>query len=240
MPKKNILKVQNEIGMQLFDHIENVRARIDAACARCGRSTAEITLVAVTKTVPAGIIRQAYDLGLSVIGENRVQDGWDKFAQLGDLPLEWHLIGHLQTNKVRRALQFVRMIESVDSLHLAAEINRVATESGSRIKILLEVNTSGEPSKFGVKPEQSAELAQQVAALPNLELAGLMTVGIWSDDQTRIRAGFASLRQIRDRLQLPGLGLPHLSMGMSDDFEIAIEEGATFLRIGRALFGERK
>ncbi|HOY43483.1 MAG TPA: YggS family pyridoxal phosphate-dependent enzyme [bacterium] len=225
--------------MAIFDNLKYVTERIEAAALRSGRQAGEVALLAVTKSVPAERMREAAALGLTLIGENRVQEAWTKFQSLADLPLSWHMIGHLQSNKVKRALQFATLIESVDSLHLAREIEREAAAQGKIIECFLEVNTSGESQKFGIAPGEAEALAGDLAGLPHLHLTGLMTIGALSTDSQRIRSCFSQLRKVQERLNASGLGISQLSMGMSDDFEIAIEEGATIIRLGRALFGER-
>ena len=225
--------------MAIFDNLKYVTERIQAAALRSGRQADEVSLLAVTKTVAAERIRAAAALGLTLIGENRVQEAWAKSQQLTDLPLSWHMIGHLQSNKVKRALQFATLIESVDSLHIAREIDREAAAQGKTIECFLEVNTSGESRKIGVAPDEAEALAREIASLPRLRLTGLMTIGALSPDSQRIRSCFRLLQALQERLNTSGLGISQLSMGMSDDYEIAIEEGATIIRLGRALFGER-
>jgi PLP dependent protein len=226
--------------MAIKDNLEYVTERLHAACARSGRRAAEVTLLAVTKNVEAARIREAAALGLTLLGENRVQEAWGKYQQLSGLPLTWHLIGHLQSNKVKRTLQFVDLIESVDSFHLADEIERSAAAAERLVELFMEVNTSGEPQKFGIAPEGAEKLAAHISGLPHLRLRGLMTIGALSANSGHIRSCFAQLCRLREHLNSSGLSIEHLSMGMSDDFEIAIEEGATIIRLGRALFGERK
>ncbi|HOT95779.1 MAG TPA: YggS family pyridoxal phosphate-dependent enzyme [bacterium] len=225
--------------MAISDNLKYVTERIHSACLRSGQQTGQVSLLAVTKTVSAEHIRAAAALGLTLIGENRVQEAWAKVQLLPDLPLSWHMIGHLQSNKVKRALQFATVIESVDSPHIARELDHAAAAQDSIIECFLEVNTSGESRKFGVAPDATEALASEIARLPHLHLTGLMTIGALSPDSRRIRSCFQSLKTLQERLNTSGYGIRHLSMGMSDDFEIAIEEGATLIRLGRALFGER-
>jgi hypothetical protein len=226
--------------MSVAQNILLVKERIAAACQRAGRRPEEVTLVAVTKTVHASIIRQALDAGIRIIGENRVQEAGSKFAEIG-AAAEWHLVGHLQTNKVKPALSIFSAIQSVDSLRLAQEIQRHAEAARRAVEVYLEINTSGEPSKFGVTPSDAHDLARQIVSLPNLRLTGLMTIGALTTDAVRLRGCFRMLREKRDEIAgaLPNVELRNLSMGMTDDFEIAIEEGSTMVRIGRAIFGER-
>lgn len=225
--------------MTIQQNLEYVTERLHAACQRSGRAASEVSLLAVTKNVGPDKIRDAAALGLTLLGENRVQEAWAKYQQLSGLPLTWHLIGHLQSNKVKRTLQFAALIESVDSLHLADEIERCAAAAGRTIEVFMEINTSGEPQKFGVAPAQAEALASHLASLPHLHLTGLMTIGALSTDSQHIRSCFTQLNRLRQHLLSSGFHIDHLSMGMSDDFEIAIEEGATIIRLGRALFGER-
>ncbi len=227
--------------MAIADNLRHIEDRIAAACARVGRDERNVSIVAVSKTVEATRIRAAVDAGISMIGENRVQEAWQKYQQLGKIA-SWHLVGHLQTNKVKLALEFVDVIEAIDSLHLAAEINRRAEGRQLPVEVFMEVNTSGEASKFGVAPEEAIDLAGQIAVLKNLKLTGLMTIGAFLPEPEMVRPCFTRLRRLQEQINAAGIDnvrLEHLSMGMSNDFEVAIEEGATLIRIGRALFGER-
>lgn len=225
--------------MTIDYNIESIRNRIAKVCDRSDRAVSEITLVAITKTEAVEKILEAQASGITIIGENRVQEAWTKYQQLKQENLCWHLVGHLQTNKVKSALQFVEIVQSVDSFRLAIEIDRIAKMMNKHQEVFMEVNTSDEITKFGVDPRNAVEIAHQINSLANLRLSGLMTIGAWTSDNQRIRACFAMLRQLKEEMMAQGLPLHHLSMGMSDDFEIAIEEGATILRIGRAIFGER-
>ncbi len=225
---------------QIAQNLERVRERIAAACARADRSPDEVTLVAVSKTFPPEAIRAAVEAGVRDIGENRVQEAYEKFQRLGRIAT-WHLVGHLQTNKAKRAIQFFDWIHSIDSLHLAEEVSKRCQATGREINVLVEVNTSGEASKYGVSPEEAEDLVGAVAELPGLRLQGLMTIAAIVPEPEEARPYFRLLRELRDGLVERGVvsALPHLSMGMTDDFEIAIEEGATLVRIGRAIFGPR-
>ncbi len=228
--------------MAIEDNVRQVRARIAAACARAHRDPREVEIVAVSKTVDVERIRQAIAAGITIIGENRVQEAWPKVQAIGR-EVAWHMVGHLQTNKVKRALECFDLIQSVDSLHLAEEISRRAIACGRRVDIFVEVNTSGEASKFGVVPERAPQLVTRIAALPGVRVLGLMTVGAFLPDPELVRPCFVTLRQLKeeiDRLGLNEVHLKHLSMGMTDDFEVAVEEGATIVRIGRAIFGPRQ
>lgn len=223
--------------MSIAENIALVKERIAEAAKRAGRDPSEITLVAATKDVPVNLIEEAIKAGITDIGENRVQEAWEKFGPLKDYPVKWHMIGHLQTNKVKHALEIFSVIQSVDSEKLANEINKRAER---KIDVLMEANTSLEEHKYGVRPDEATGLARFISGLPNLKLIGLMTVGPLSSDETRTRESFRSLaglfKQIKE-LNLPALELKYLSMGMSDDYCIAIEEGSNLVRIGRAIFG---
>lgn len=221
-------------------NLEGVRERIHASCLRAGRRTDEITLIAVSKTFPAESIRAAYEAGLREFGENRVQERESKSAALTDLGVTWHLIGHLQSNKARRAAQLFSRIDSVDGAALVSKLDSAAAEFGKRLPVLIEVNLGGEAAKSGVTPEQLDALADHIAPLAHLELRGLMSVPPFFEDPERVRPYFAKLRALRDNLAARrNIPLPALSMGMSHDFEVAIEEGATEIRVGSAIFGAR-
>jgi len=203
------------------------------ACGRCGRSPSEITLVAITKTVPVSEIRAAFSAGIRQFGENRVQEAETKFGRLTDLRKEitWHMVGRLQINKARKTVEIFDIIQSVDSVRLAEALNQ---RTEKRLPILLEVNVSGETTKGGFEPDDVAGAVKFISTLSNLELRGLMTIAPIVNKPEEARPYFHRLRQLRD-----DLGLKELSMGMTDDFEAAVEEGATIIRIGRAIFGER-
>ena len=219
---------------------DEVLARIAAACARAGRDPAEVRLVAVSKTVPAERLRAAVAAGLTTLAENRVQEGEAKASEVPGAT--WHLVGPLQGNKVRRALATFRVLQAIDSLELAERVSRLAAEvrPGERVPILLQVNVDADPAKAGFDPTRLAATLAALADLPNLELRGLMTVGRLVETAAAARPTFAALRDLAGRLRAaePRLG-PDLSMGMTDDYEVAIEEGATIVRVGRALFGDR-
>ena len=226
-------------AMDLAANLENIRQRISAACERAGRPADSVILQAVSKGQLPETIRAAADLSLTLFGENKVQEAKSK---IGRCPgnLRWHMIGHLQSNKCRDAVHFFQMIQSVDSLSLAQEINKWADKSAKTMQILLEVNIARESSKFGYRPEQLLAELLQINALPKIEIYGLMTIAPWTPDPEKVRPIFQKLRQLKEQCdELLGAPLPHLSMGMSGDFEIAIEEGATIVRIGTALFGPR-
>ncbi len=219
------------------ENILRVSERIADACYRTGRKSETITLVAVTKGVPVDQIKIAQSCGIKIIGENRVQEALEKFPQISGL--DWHMIGHLQTNKVKKALEIFSLIQSVDSIHLAQEIAKRAQKP---VPILIEVNTSGEMTKFGIKPEESFQLVEEILKLNRLNLQGLMTIGpgLAVQDPEASRKSFKMLFNLREELvKRFKLSLPVLSMGMSSDFEIGIEEGSTMVRIGTLIFGPR-
>lgn len=227
--------------MGIGENLNLIRQRINSACARSGRTPQEIKLVAVSKNKPVEMILEAIAAGVTIFGENRVQEAGDKIPLINE-PVRWHLVGNLQTNKVKKALELFHMIQSVDSLHLAEEIQRRCERKNISIPILIEVNTSGEPTKHGVQPQKVAELLGEIRGFDRLEVLGLMTIGpgLAMENPEASRASFKLLFQLRQEMQdRYGLPLPELSMGMSSDFEIGIEEGATIVRIGTALFGPR-
>lgn len=227
--------------MSLEDNINNVKERIENTCRKIGRDSNSVILVAVSKTIPAEIIKAAIKNGIEHIGENRVQEAENKFNQMGRIAT-WHLVGHLQTNKVKKALQIFDSIDSVDSFHLAQEISKYSVQLGRTVDCLIEVNTSGESSKFGVTPDKTLELAKKIALLPAIQIKGLMTIGAFLPDPEDVRPCFKLLRELRDNIESIGVEnveMKYLSMGMTDDFEVAIEEGANMIRVGRAIFGER-
>ena len=230
----------NDAPIALKDRLEVVRARMAAAAERSGRGPEAVTLVAVVKTVPADVVAGALALGLTDLGENRVQEAEGKIAALGRGCARWHMIGHLQRNKAGRAVELFDRVHGVDGPELAAALSRRAVEAGRRLPVMIEVNVAGEASKFGVAPEGAGALVAAIARLPGLALDGLMTVGPAVARAEDTRAGFRRLRALRDRITgASGTALPELSMGMSGDFEVAIEEGSTMVRIGSALFGPR-
>lgn len=221
-------------------NVADVRKRIARAAERVGRAASEITLVAVSKTFSAEDIRSGYDAGLRHFGESRVQEMEEKRPKLTDLRADWHCIGHLQTNKVRRAVRLFDRIDSVDSLALAEKLDSVASEEGKVLPVLIEVHLGDETTKSGVREADLASLAEAMMTLSHLELQGLMTVPPFFDAPEDARPHFRKLRELRDSLKDSlRSSLPVLSMGMSHDFEIAIEEGATEVRVGTAIFGER-
>ncbi|MCL1921024.1 MAG: YggS family pyridoxal phosphate-dependent enzyme [Kiritimatiellaeota bacterium] len=219
--------------------LERIQGAVAQACAKAGRSVGEVTIIGVTKTHGPEVVREAVEAGLRVFGENKVQEAAAKIPGCVGGP-EWHLIGHLQRNKVRHALALFPVIHSLDSLRLAEQMERVAEEDGHRPRVLLEINVSGEASKDGLHPERAPEVIDYLMASRNLTWTGLMTLAPFCPDPEQARPVFARLRELRDRWEREyGVGLPDLSMGMSNDYPIAVEEGATWLRLGTALFGNR-
>jgi len=237
--------------MSIEQNVTQVMDRIAAAAWRGGRDPVEVTLVAVAKTFPAEAVVEAHRAGVSVFGENRVQEAQPKIAAvaavLGEGAVSWHMVGHLQRNKAKRAATSFDLIHSVDSLRLAKELDRRCAALGAekRIPVLLEVNVSSEATKYGLPADDKAQLAavvEAILALPHLELQGLMTMAPIVVDPEEARPYFRLLRRLRDELarQFPTVEWRHLSMGMTEDFEVAVEEGATLVRIGRAIFGQRQ
>lgn len=225
---------------ELAANLERIRQNIAAACARAGRDPATVQLMAVSKGQPPEAVAAAAALGIELFGENKVQEGKAK-RPLCPGRLRWHLIGHLQSNKCRDALQHFDCLQGIDSLALAQELQRWAEKLALRKPILLEVNVAGEASKFGFSPERLLAEVQAINALPRLELRGLMTLAPWTPEPEKVRPVFRRLRELKTECeQLVGAPLPELSMGMSGDYEVAIEEGATMVRIGTALFGPRQ
>lgn len=223
----------------LAESLQELRGRIAAACEKYNRDTDDIAIVAITKTHPAQIIRTAVAAGLHDIGESRVQEAEAKITEVGRIA-RFHMVGHLQSNKVKKAVRLFDVIQSVDSLRLAEEIDRQSGPAGLRPECLVEVNCSGETQKSGIAPDSCLELVRRVQALPNIRVVGLMTVGPLTRDDAAIRAAFARCRELyRQAREFVGNDFDTLSMGMSDDFELAIAEGATMIRIGTALFGSR-
>jgi pyridoxal phosphate enzyme (YggS family) len=224
---------------EIGDNIREVRARIDRAARDTGRTGRDITLVAVSKTFPAEMIEIAVAGGVTDIGENRVQEAAGKIERLGNIA-RWHLIGHLQSNKAAMAVRLFDMIQSLDSVPLAQKVSQAAEAQGKTIDCLIEVNSSGEATKFGLAPDDAIPVAEQVVVLPGIVLRGLMTIGPWTDDAGRIRQAFESTARLFDRMKTAcGSSVDTLSMGMSGDFETAIRSGATMVRVGTAIFGGR-
>ena len=224
----------------LATNLASVRANIAAAEARSGRPAGSVTLIGVVKTLPSETLAEAVALGLEDLGENRVQEAEGHQRTVAKAAARWHLIGHLQRNKVGRALELFDVVHGVDDLELALALDRRAQAAGRRLPVLIEVNVSGEATKFGAAPDGAPRLAEGVAKLAGLELRGLMTVGAPVARPEEARPGFARLRELRDAIaRRLGQPLAELSMGMSGDYEVAVEEGATMVRVGTALFGAR-
>lgn len=225
----------------LRENLLRVKERIEAAKRRAGRSD-EVEIVAVTKTHPAAVIEAMLWLGVRRIGENRVQELEQKVREVGRDGAEWHLIGHLQRNKVRKALPLFDLIHSIDSVRLAQELSKEAERAGVEVKGLVQVNASGEESKHGFSVDEAVDAVGEIVALPGLRIQGLMTMAPFTSDEATLRSTFASARRLFERCasEVAGFEPVHLSMGMSNDFEIAVEEGATLVRLGTILFGERE
>jgi len=221
------------------ENIHTIRRRVADACLRAHRDVSEVTLIAVSKTFGTAEITKAASTGIVDFGENYIQELRGKHATLELSGIRWHLVGHLQTNKIRYIADWVHLIHSVDSLRLARALSDAALKNGRTIPFLVEVNTTGEPSKFGRTPSETPEFVRSVADLPSVRIDGLMTMGPFSDNPEDSRRAFRTLRDLTEKLRGEGHPLPHLSMGMTGDFEIAIEEGATLIRVGRAIFGPR-
>lgn len=232
--------MQHEIMTTISANLQAVLARIDAAARKSGRNSGDITLLAVSKTWPASNVRKAAVAGQKVFGENYVQEGVEKVAELAALGLEWHFIGPLQSNKTRRVAETFDWVHSVDRLKIAERLAEQRPEGLEPLQVCLQVNVSGEASKSGVALSDVPLLAQQVALLPRLKLRGLMAIPAPLDDFAQQRQAFGRLRDVFEQLKGDGLPLDTLSMGMSHDLEAAIAEGATVVRVGSAIFGERK
>ena len=235
----NVLAAQE----QLAARFRAVRERIDAAARNCDRSPDEVKLIAISKTHPTSVIRTLIDLGATDLGENRVQEAEGKITEIGRETVRWHLVGHLQANKARRAVNLFEVIHSLDSVDLAQRIDRLCAEEGrEKLPVLIQVDLGHEETKSGVDESDLSHLVEALGPLTHLELTGLMTLPPFSDDTEQSRPFFRRLRQLRDELESRGAfgdRKGELSMGMTHDFEVAIQEGATMVRIGTAIFGER-
>ncbi len=239
----------NGAPAEASDHAKSIQAglarvhrRIAAACERAGRPPASVRLLPVSKTVPTERVRAAVAAGLTCFGENKVQEAKAKAEKLADLPITWSVIGHLQTNKAKYVARFASEFQALDSLHVAEALDRRLAIEGRRIDTLVQVNTSEEASKFGLPPDEVEPFVRHLPAFAHLRVRGLMTLAVFSADEVRVRRCFVRLRELRDRLRQiapANLSFDELSMGMSGDFEIAIEEGATVVRVGQAIFGPR-
>jgi len=225
--------------MGVAENLERVREQISVAAVKAGRAVDEIELVAITKTHPAERIREAVESGHKLFGESRVQEARAKIPELPS-NLRWHFVGHLQKNKIRHALPLFEFFHGIDSAALAQDMNRIAEEEGKHARVLLEINVAGEGSKFGFKPEAMQTEMEPLLALARLSIEGLMCIPPLADEAEGSRKFFVQLRGLRDLLENEfNMKLPHLSMGMTNDFPIAVEEGATLVRVGTAIFGER-
>ena len=226
----------------ISENLKRLEERIEKAALRSGRKKEDIILVAVTKNVEPERINQGIDAGIKIIGENRIQEAEEKFKFIAK-DVEKHLVGHLQTNKVKKALELFDLIQSVDSLHLAQEISKRAADKGKTAEVLIEVNTSGELSKYGVKPDEVPGFVEEVEKFEYIKIRGLMTVGLLTDEMDKVRPCFVKLRSLFESLKSlkkENVEMRYLSMGMSSDFEMAIEEGSNMIRIGTAIFGHRR
>lgn len=227
---------------EIRHNLDVVRQRIAAACARAGRDPASVRLLPVSKTVEEARLRLAWQAGCTELGENKVQEAQHKAEAMADLAVRWSVIGHLQTNKAREVARFASEFQALDSLRVAQALDRRLALEQRTLDVFVQVNTSGEASKYGLDPIEVADFVQQLPAFPQLRVRGLMTLALFSSDPEQVRPCFVRLRELRERLRptLPdGVSLEELSMGMSGDFEIAIEEGATVVRVGQAIFGAR-
>ncbi len=225
----------------LKEQLEDVKKRIAEACERSGRSIDDVTLIAVSKTKPLSDVEEVLDLGTKEFGENKVQELVDKYEHIKE-PVNWHMIGHLQTNKVKYIVDKVKLIHSVDSLKLAETISKEAVKRDVCVNVLIEVNVAEEESKFGIKLDEVVSLVKSVSTLPNICIKGLMTIAPFVDEPEDNREVFRSLHDMAseiEALNIPNVSMKELSMGMTNDFEVAIEEGATYVRVGTAIFGTR-
>lgn len=228
--------------MTFTEKLVNLRSRIDRAAQKTGRAGKDISLVAVTKGVPAPVVNEAVAAGLMTLGENKVQEAAVKIPEIGRPELEWHMIGHLQSNKAKPAVELFSLIQSVDSVNLAKKLNEAAAAAQKTVSVLLEINISGEEQKYGFAPEEIYAAVDAVKALPSVKVLGLMGMAPAGPDEAPKREAFKKLRglfSVCKTLKSPNIEMKHLSMGMSGDFEIAIEEGSNMVRIGRALFAKR-
>ncbi len=224
------------------DRLKRIHERIDQVASRCNRSVESIRLIAVSKTIPTAVVREAIDCGVTDLGENYIQEARDKVNELATAPVNWHFIGHLQSNKAKYAVRLFDLIHSVDSLKLATELNKYAQKIDKIQAVLVQVNVAQEKSKSGIFVEETIGLSKQLSQLDNISVKGLMTMPPYFNAPDKVRPFFAALLDLRDRIRtenITGIGMDELSMGMTGDFETAIEEGATMVRIGTAIFGER-
>ena len=223
--------------------MEQIKERIRKACESCSRDANSVRLVAVSKTIAAGTVKEAIEAGVTVLGENYIQEAREKFNTLVQYPVSWHFIGHLQSNKAKYAIRLFDLIHSVDSFKLARELDKQAKKLDKIQRILVQVNIGAEDTKSGISADEAPGLISEISRLENLSIRGLMTMPPYFYQPEKVKPFFAALRELRDRIKaqaLPNVSLEELSMGMTGDFEVAIEEGATLVRIGTAIFGERK
>lgn len=227
---------------RITDNIDHVEKKIAEACERAGRPRESVQLIAVSKTKPVPDLMEALNYGHNVFGENKVQEIRDKVEAMGTEGIHWHMIGHLQANKVKYLIGVVDLIHSVDNDKLAAEIEKQAAKHDVVMDVLCEVNMAGEETKFGLKPEETMDFVKRISELPHLKIRGLMTIAPYTEDPESNRVYFKGLRELKDRINaehIPGVDMDTLSMGMTGDYEVAIEEGATLVRVGTGIFGER-
>jgi hypothetical protein len=227
---------------EIKDNLAMIQQKIADACVKAGRNPSSVRLLPVTKTVPAERLRIAYAAGCHEMGENKIQEAREKSELLSDLDIKWCIIGHLQTNKVKYITRFAHEFQALDSLKVAAELDKRLQAAGRGMDVYVQVNSSGEVSKFGLPPEDVEDFVRQLPNYSSLRIRGLMTLAIFSTDLDRVRACFVRMRDLQERLRQSapaGLSFDELSMGMSGDFELAIEEGATVVRVGQAIFGKR-
>ena len=232
---------QATTAAEITANLAHINARIAAACAACGREPDEVRLLPVSKTVPAERLHFAYDAGIRLLGENKVQEAYDKWQALADLDgLNWAVIGHLQSNKVKYVARFAAEFQALDSLDIAEALDRRLQQEGRSLDVFVQVNTSDEPQKYGMTPDTADAFIRALPAYSALRPRGLMTLALFSDDHEAVRRCFVRLRELRDRLRETNPAIAELSMGMSGDFELAIAEGATTVRVGQAIFGARR
>ena len=232
---------QATTAAEITANLATIQARINAACAACGREPDEVRLLPVSKTVPAERLHFAYDAGIRLLGENKVQEAYDKWQALAALEgLQWAVIGHLQSNKVKYVARFAAEFQALDSLDIAESLDRRLQQEGRSLDVFVQVNTSDEPQKYGIAPDAAAAFIRDLPQYSSLRLRGLMTLALFSDDKDAVRRCFIRLRELRDSLQQQNPAVAELSMGMSGDFELAIAEGATTVRVGQAIFGARR
>ena len=232
---------QATTAAEITANLAHINARIAAACAACGRDPASVRLLPVSKTVPAERLHFAYDAGIRLLGENKVQEAYDKWQALTALDgLEWAVIGHLQSNKVKYVARFAAEFQALDSLDIAESLDRRLQQEGRSLDVFIQINTSDEPQKYGMTPDAADAFIRALPAYSALRPRGLMTLALFSDDHEAVRRCFVRLRELRDRLRETNPAIAELSMGMSGDFDLAIAEGATTVRVGQAIFGARR